>query len=67
MGWWPAEGNVTDVIGGNNGSTTGSVSFATGEVGQAFFFPDTNGDVRIPANSNLDVGLGAGYLDRLFR
>ncbi|HLX68957.1 MAG TPA: hypothetical protein VKV04_04940, partial [Verrucomicrobiae bacterium] len=35
VGWWRAEGNALDSIGGNNGVITGAVSFASGEVGQA--------------------------------
>ncbi|HLX69361.1 MAG TPA: FG-GAP-like repeat-containing protein, partial [Verrucomicrobiae bacterium] len=60
VGWWRAEGNALDSIGGNNGVITGAVSFASGEVGQAFLFNDTNEDIIIPASSNLDVGLGVG-------
>ena len=61
VSWWRAESNAYDSIGGNNGVITGLVSFATGEVGQAFVFSDTNEDIKIPASSNLNLGLGAGF------
>jgi hypothetical protein len=34
--WWPAEGNANDIVGNNNGTLVGGVTFAPGEVGQAF-------------------------------
>jgi hypothetical protein len=34
VAWWPGEGDLNDVIGGNNGS--GTFSYAEGMVGQAF-------------------------------
>ncbi|HEY2083077.1 MAG TPA: hypothetical protein VGI88_09855, partial [Verrucomicrobiae bacterium] len=35
VGWWRAEGNADDAVGGNNGTLVGGVGFGTGEVGQA--------------------------------
>src|ERR1700736_5484712 len=46
VGWWPAEGDANEVTGGNNG-TIQSVAFAPGEVGQAFSFDGTGGQVSI--------------------
>jgi hypothetical protein len=60
VGWWRGENNALDSIGTNNGILDGSVGFGPGEVGSAFIFPGTNGNVLIPANSNLDLGLGGG-------
>lgn len=60
VGWWRAEGNAYDSAGDNNGVITGAVSYAAGEVGQAFSITGTNADIIIPASSNLNVGLGAG-------
>ena len=60
VGWWPGEGNANDVVGGNNGTLVHGVGFAAGEVGQGFLFTHTNQNVLIPANSNLNVGLGSG-------
>jgi hypothetical protein len=36
--WYPAEGNMNDTVGGVNGSVQGIISYAAGEVGQAFDF-----------------------------
>lgn len=36
IGWWPADGNFNDIIGGNNGTPVNNVIFASGEVEQAF-------------------------------
>jgi len=52
VGWWPGDGNANDIIGGNNGSLAGGVTFAPGEVGQAFSF-DGVGYVDIPASLNI--------------
>ncbi len=38
VSWWKGEGNANDLVGGNNGTVVGSVSYATGEVGQGFSF-----------------------------
>lgn len=34
--WWPADGDATDVIGGNHGTLYGGAGFAPGKLGQAF-------------------------------
>jgi uncharacterized repeat protein (TIGR01451 family) len=60
VGWWPAEGNANDIAGTNNGILQGPVSFAGGEVGQAFVFDGFSTSIRVPASSSLDVGLGGG-------
>jgi len=40
---WPGEGNANDVIGANNGTPIGGVTFKPGIVGQAFVLDGTNG------------------------
>ena len=49
VGWWRAESNANDSVGGNNGtlSASGAV-YAPGLVGQGFQFDGTNGYVAIP-------------------
>ncbi|MBK6750529.1 MAG: hypothetical protein IPG67_11090 [Acidobacteria bacterium] len=42
VGWWPANGNGTDIINSNNGSLVNGVSFAPGKVDQAFSFNQLN-------------------------
>lgn len=39
--WWPGDGNTKDIIGGNDGSIEGGVTFAAGEVRTAFTFDGT--------------------------
>jgi len=53
--WWPGEGNANDVVGTNNGTLVGGVSYAAGEVGQAFSFDGTSGYVSIPDSPSLDI------------
>ena len=60
VGWWAGEGNANDSTGANNGVLEGGVTFVPGEVGEAFSFNGVDADVRIPANSTLNVGTGVG-------
>ncbi|MGA2786622.1 MAG: LamG-like jellyroll fold domain-containing protein [Verrucomicrobiota bacterium] len=53
-GWWPAEGNANDSVGGNSGTLVNSVSFTTGEVSQAFLFDGVSSYVSIPDSPSLD-------------
>ncbi len=52
VGWWPGDGNANDIASGNNGVLTLGVTFAAGEVGQAFSF---DGNVQ-----GVSVGNPAG-------
>jgi subtilisin-like proprotein convertase family protein len=60
VAWWKGESNALDSVGGNNGSLSNDMSFATGEVNSAFNM-GTNGFVFVPASPSLDVGPGAGF------
>lgn len=62
VGWWPGDGNYTDIIGGNNGTPVGGVTFAPGKVGQAFSFNGI-GAVQVPNSSSLLLGAGEITLD----
>ena len=56
VGWWPGEGNFNDIIGTNNGTSGGVVTFTPGEVGSAFSLD--NGYVYIPiVDTNSDLNL----------
>ena len=55
VGWWPGEGNFRDIAGSNNGVSVSSVTFAPGEVGQAFSLDGTSGYVAVPSAPNLDT------------
>ena len=60
-GWWKGDGNANDSKGTNNGIPT-TITYANGEVGQAFVFDGSASQVRIPANPDLNVGTNnAGF------
>jgi hypothetical protein len=48
VGWWPGDGNANEVQRGNNGTVQGGVTFAPGEVAQAFNFNGSTGFVTVP-------------------
>jgi len=52
-GWWPGQGNANDLTDANNGTLSGDVSFANGEVGQAFNFNPASGTVIVPDSPSL--------------
>jgi hypothetical protein len=45
VGWWPAEGNAREIIGGITGTVYSGTAYLPGMVGQAFSFDGTNGCV----------------------
>ena len=45
VSWWPGDGSALDIRGGHEGTLQGGVSFAAGEVGQAFQFDGVSGSV----------------------
>src|SRR5690242_11672152 len=47
VSWWPGDGNANDIKDGNSGSLVGGVSFAQGQVEQAF---------RLSADGYIDAG-----------
>jgi concanavalin A-like lectin/glucanase superfamily protein/immunoglobulin I-set domain protein len=57
VAWWPGNGNAVDVIGSNNGSLVGNVTFTNGEVGQAFVFNGSD-NVQVPNSSLWNFGSG---------
>jgi hypothetical protein len=48
--WYRGEGNAVDSQSGVNGTVVGGVTYAAGEVGQAFSFDGSTGYVQLPAN-----------------
>jgi hypothetical protein len=54
IGWWPGDGDASDIQDTNDGTLQGGVTFDTGFSGQAFSF-DGTGEVKISDNSNLNV------------
>jgi len=53
VSWYKAEGNASDAVGNNNGTTT-NVTYGPGEVGQAFQFSGKSSYVSIPDSPTLD-------------
>jgi alpha-tubulin suppressor-like RCC1 family protein/subtilisin-like proprotein convertase family protein len=56
VGWWRGESNSTalDVIGGNNGTFVGGVTFTNAVVGQGFQFNGVN-YVDVPNNASINL------------
>jgi len=42
VGWWPGEGNASDVISNRNGTLINGAGFTAGKVGQAFNLDGSN-------------------------
>jgi hypothetical protein len=61
VSWWASEGNGNDVAGSNPATVNSGVSYGAGEVGQAFNFNGTSGNILASASPSLDVGAGAGF------
>jgi hypothetical protein len=57
---WSGEGDGNDSAGGNPAILMGDISFAEGEVGQAFSLNGFNSCLRIPFNPSLNVGESDG-------
>ena len=55
VGWWPGNGNTSDVYGGNHGTLENGATFGTGKVGQGFSLDGINDHVMIPHNSNQNL------------
>ncbi|MDE2126635.1 MAG: VCBS repeat-containing protein [Armatimonadetes bacterium] len=55
VSYWPANGNATDVTGGNDGLLSGSVSYTTGVRGEAWQFTGGNGRVSVADAPNLQI------------
>jgi hypothetical protein len=59
VSWWKAEGDFTDAVDGNNGAGQ-NVTFASGNVGQAFAFADGASSVSVSASPTLNIGTAGG-------
>ena len=55
--WWPGDGNANDVVGGNDGALLVGATYAQGQVGQAFSFPQSGEHVEI-LSGNDDFNFG---------
>ena len=54
VSWWPGEGNASDIIGGNNGTLQGGVTFGPGLVGRAFSFDGVDDYISVPNHGSLN-------------
>jgi hypothetical protein len=54
VAWWKAENNAYDSVGGNHGTPQGGVSYATGQVGQAFSLDGVDDYVDVPNSASLN-------------
>jgi hypothetical protein len=57
VAWWPAEGDMTDLVGGHDGDI--APLFSPGIVGQAFDFTNFGSYGRVP--HHIDLNMGAEY------
>lgn len=53
VAYWPANGNYNDVVGGNNGTPYGGVTFAPGKYDEAFSFDGSSGRIFIADSPSL--------------
>lgn len=53
VAYWPANGNYDDVVGGNNGTPYGGMTFAPGKYNQAFSFNGSTGRIFVPDSASL--------------
>jgi hypothetical protein len=62
ISWYPAEGNAQDVMSGNNGGMTGTATFGTGKVRQAFeFHGQANDGVNLGNVTAFDFGGASSF------
>ena len=56
VGWWPGDGNASDIQGGNHGTFQGgATATSAGIVGQAFSFQGTGDFVEVPDSNSIDI------------
>jgi hypothetical protein len=60
-GWWPGDGNATDLAGASAGALENGVSFAPGLVERAFRFNGTNGGVDLGNAAAFDFGPDSSF------
>jgi len=53
VGWWPADGNASDVQGDNDGALQNGAGYTAGVVSQAFSLDGIDDYVNVPAASQL--------------
>jgi subtilisin-like proprotein convertase family protein len=62
VGWWPMDGDASDIFGGFNGLLLGNVQFTPlGKVNQAFLGDGIGARMIVPRAPRLDLGRGDGF------
>jgi len=56
VGWWPGDGDASDIVGGNNGVMQNGAAFGAGEVRQAFRLDGINDYVEVANAAALNPG-----------
>lgn len=56
VGWWPGEGNATDIVGGNNATLANGASFVAGEVALGFSLDGVDDSITVPDSPSLNFG-----------
>jgi len=62
VSWLPGEGNPDDIVGTNDGTLVGTVTYGTGQVGQAFELDkSTHGHVNLGNDATLHLSDGGDF------
>jgi hypothetical protein len=62
VGWWPMDGDASDIFGGFNGLLLGNVQFTPlGKVNQAFQGDGVGTRMIVPRAPRLDLGMAQGF------
>lgn len=61
VAWYKGEGNADDSTGTNNGTVSGTITYAVGENGQGFVFTNASGYIPVAPSPSLDLGTSNGF------
>jgi subtilisin-like proprotein convertase family protein len=61
VGWWPADGDGTDIVGGHNGSLVGPYYFLPAEVNFGIHTDGVRSGISVPDRPDLNFGPGADF------
>ncbi len=61
IGWWPLDGNGSEIVNGLDGFFSGEITPFSGKVGQCFFGNGVRSSVTVPACPAIDVGQDRGF------
>ena len=55
VGWWPGDGNASDILAGNDGTLENGTTFAMGIVGEGFGLDGVDDFVLVPDHPRLNI------------